>query len=220
MEAILQPGDYGREQRSGLWYDRPVASSRRYSNDPVHVSEVPSLLLEERILFVPPVIQEAVAKQVIALLLYFESQDASKDIHMYINCHGDLSGLFYYGLGIYDTMQAIKADVATYCVGVAQGAAAALLGGGTSGKRFILPHAQVVLHQPYSAAKGQASDVDIRAREVVRQRQLFYDILAKHTGKSSDVIRKDADRKHYLTAQQVVEYGLADEIIYPEERSE
>jgi ATP-dependent Clp protease protease subunit len=181
------------------------------------VSEVPSLLLEERILFVPPVIQETVAKQVIALLLYFESQDASKDIHMYINCHGDLSGLFYYGLGIYDTMQAIKADVATYCVGVAQGAAAALLGGGTPGKRFVLPHAQVILHQPYSAAKGQASDIDIRAREVVRQRQLFYDILAKHTGKDSEIIRKDSDRKYYMTAEEVVAYGLADEIIHHDE---
>jgi ATP-dependent Clp protease protease subunit len=217
MGIIFQPGDQSEEQHEGPRHPLPLALSRRYGKDPVRVKEVPSLLLKERIVFVPPAINDEVANFVVALLLYLESQDTGKDIHMYINCHGSLDGNFYYGLGIYDTMQCIKADVATYCVGVAQGVAAALLAGGAPGKRFCLPHAQVVLHQPYSAARGQASDIDIMAREIVRQRQLFHEILAKHTGKELDAIRLDADRRRYMTAQQTLEYGIVDEIIAPEE---
>lgn len=217
MGSIFQPGDQIEEQEGGPRHPSPLALSRRYGKDPVRVREVPSLLLKERIVFVPPAINDEVANFVVALLLYLESQDTSKDIHMYINCHGSLDGNFYYGLGIYDTMQTIKADVATYCVGVAQGVAAALLTGGAKGKRFCLPHAQVVLHQPYSAARGQASDIDILAHEIVRQRQLFHDILAKHTDKDIEVIKRDADRRRYMTAQQAVEYGLVDEIIVSQE---
>lgn len=216
MSAFLQLGDQRDEQASGITHPQPLAVSRRYSKDPVRVKEVPSLLLKERIIFVPPAINDQVANFVVALLLYLESQDAGKDIHMYINCHGSMDGNFYYGLGIYDTMQCIKADVATYCVGVAQGVAAALLAGGAPGKRYCLPNAQVVLHQPYSAARGQASDIDILAREIVRQRQLFHEILARHTKKEIEVIRQDADRRRYMTAQQALEYGLVDEIINPE----
>ncbi|HET8841834.1 MAG TPA: ATP-dependent Clp protease proteolytic subunit [Ktedonobacteraceae bacterium] len=217
MEALFHPEDSSEEQVSGPRHPSPLALSRRFGKDPVRVKEVPSLLLKERIVFVPPAINDEVANFVVALLLYLESQDTSKDIHMYINCHGSLDGNFYYGLGIYDTMQCLKAEIATYCVGVAQGVAAALLAGGTKGKRFCLPHAQVVLHQPYSAARGQASDIDILAREIVRQRQLFHEIMSKHTNKSGEEIRQDADRRRYMTAQQALEYGLVDEIIYPDE---
>lgn len=217
MSVLFQPGDSEDGLETQPRHPLPLALSRRYGKDPVRVKEVPSLLLKERIVFVPPAINDEVANFVVALLLYLESQDSSKDIHMYINCHGSLDGNFYYGLGIYDTMQCIKPDVATYCVGVAQGVAAALLSGGAVGKRYCLPNAQVVLHQPYSAARGQASDIDILAREIVRQRQLFYDILARHTGKESELIRRDADRRRYMMAEQALEYGLVDEIINPEE---
>ncbi len=217
MSVFLQPGDDRAEPQGGLRHPLPLARSRHHGKDPVRVKEVPSLLLKERIIFVPPAINDEVANFVVALLLYLESEDTHKDIHMYINCHGSMDGNFYYGLGIYDTMQCIKADVATYCVGIAQGVAAALLAGGTPGKRYCLPNAQVVLHQPYSAARGQASDIDILAREIVRQRQLFHDLLAQHTGKSAETIRQDADRRRYMTAQQTLEYGLVDEIITPDE---
>jgi ATP-dependent Clp protease, protease subunit len=217
MEVNLQPGDQSEWLAGEPRHPLSLALSRRHGKDPIRVKEVPSLLLKERIVFVPPAINDEVANFVVALLLYLESQDTSKDIHMYINCHGDLSGLFYYGLGIYDTMQCLKAEVATYCVGVAQGVAAALLAGGTPGKRYCLPHSQAVLHQPYSAARGQASDIDILAHEVVRQRQVFHEILAKHTGKDLETIKRDADRRRYLPAKQIVEYGLADEVITPEE---
>jgi ATP-dependent Clp protease protease subunit len=220
MSVILQPGDFSEEQASGPRHPSSLAFSRRFGKDPVRAKEVPSLLLKERIIFVPPAINDQVANFIVALLLYLESQDASKDIHMYINCHGSLDGNFYYGLGIYDTMQVLRADVATYCVGVAQGVAAALVAGGAPGKRYCLPHAQMVLHQPYSAARGQASDIDILAREAIRQRQLFYEILAKHTGKTNDVIKHDSDRRRYMTAQQALEYGLVDEIIIPEEENQ
>jgi len=217
MEAIFHPGDSSEEQASAPRHPSPLALGRRYGKDPVRVKEVPSLLLKERIVFVPPAINDEVANFVVALLLYLESQDTSKDIHMYINCHGSLDGNFYYGLGIYDTMQCLKAEVATYCLGVAQGVAAALVAGGTKGKRFCLPHAQLVLHQPYSAARGQASDIDIMAREIIRQRQIFHEIMSKHTGKDMDVIKQDADRRRYMTAQQALDYGLIDEIIFPDE---
>ncbi len=213
MGSIFQPGDQSEEQQGGFQHPLPLAMARRFGKDPVRVKEVPSLLLKERIIFVPPAINDEVANFVVALLLYLESQDVSKEIHMYINCHGSMDGNFYYGLGIYDTMQCIKAEVATYGIGVAQGVAAALLAGGTPGKRYCLPHAQVVLHQPYSAARGQASDIDILAKEIVRQRQLFHEILSKHTGKDLDVIKQDADRRRYMTAQQAADYGLVDEII-------
>lgn len=216
MEAILQPGDHREGQGTSLSHPLAEVQARGYGRDPVTVEQVPRLLLKERIIFIPPIISDAVANEVVKLLLYLDSQDTSKDIHMYINCHGS-GGIFYFGLGIYDTMQYIKSDVSTYCVGVANGIAAAFLAGGTKGKRFCLPHAQVTLHQPTGTATGQASDIAIRAREAVRQRQLFCEILAKHTGKTSTEIQQDSDRRHYLTAQQAMEYGLVDDIIYPED---
>lgn len=217
MSVFLPSGNSSDESEDGSRHPQPLAISRRYGKEPVRVGEISSLLLEERIIFLPYGINDQVAKHMIELLLALESKDSHKDIHMYINCYGTGDGPFYYGLGIYDTMQYIKADVATYCVGVAQGVAAALLAGGAPGKRYCLPHSQAVLHQPYSVAKGQASDIDILARESLRQRQLFHEILAKHTGKDVEVIQRDADRRRYMTAQQMLEYGLVDEIIEPEE---
>ncbi|GCE47266.1 ATP-dependent Clp protease protease subunit [Thermosporothrix hazakensis] len=185
--------------------------------EPVRVREIPSLLLKERIIFVPPVINDEIANMLIGMLLYLDSEDATRDIAMYINCHGSLEGHLYYGLGVYDTMQYLKSDITTVGVGVARGAAAALLAAGTKGKRYMLPNASVILHQPLSAVKGQARDIEIQATELVRQRRSFYEILAKHSGKTYDEVAQTADRVNYLTAEQAVAYGLADEIIKREE---
>ncbi|HLZ55750.1 MAG TPA: ATP-dependent Clp protease proteolytic subunit [Ktedonosporobacter sp.] len=211
MDAILKPGM------------GPVANSYRRRDDPVHVEEVPSILLKERIIFVAGIIGSiprsdislVTPKHLVSFLLYLEGEDKDRDIHMYINCYGSLEDNLYDALGIYDTMQSIKPEIATYGVGMVQGTAAALLAGGTPGKRYCLPHSQVVLHQPGGRFSGQASDIDIRAREIIRQRHLFYEILAKHTGQTIDQIKIDSDRRNYMTAQQALEYGLVDEIISP-----
>lgn len=171
-------------------------------------------LLKERIIFLWRDIDDTLAERVIMQLLYMQSEDTARDITLYINSH---DGRVNAGLAIYDTMQYIKADVATYCVGVTGGIGVLLLAGGTKGKRFCLPHSQVVFQQPTSTARGQAKEVSTRAHEAVRQQELFCEILAKHTGKSSEEIQQDSDRRRYMTAQQAVEYGLVDEIITPEE---
>lgn len=194
-----------------------IENMASYRKESVRINEVPSRLLRERIVFVPPFINDEIANYLIGVLLYLESDDASREISLYINCHGSLDGNLYYGLGIYDTMRYLKPEITTVCLGAAQGVAAVLLAAGTKGKRFILPHSQVVLHQPLSSVRGQASDIEIRAREMLRQRQNMYEILAEHTGKSADQIMQDADRRRYMTAQQAVEYGLVDEVITREE---
>ena len=171
-------------------------------------------LLKERIIFLWDDIDDNLAERVIMQLLYMQSEDTTRDITLYINSH---NGRVNAGLAIYDTMQYIKSDVATYCVGATSGIGVLLLAGGAKGKRFCLPHSQVVFQQPASTAKGQANEVSIRAREAVRQQELFCEILAKHTGKSSEEIQEDSDRRRYMTAQQAVEYGLVDEIITPDE---
>jgi ATP-dependent Clp protease protease subunit len=225
MDALFKLDDSMDGMRGGSrprYPHLPHAIGRR-PDEPVHVRDVPSLLLKERILFVAGLIGSATVdlplvspKDVISVLLYLEGQDSSKDIHMYIHSYGALEGYLYYDiLGIYDTMQAIKPEISTYCVGIAMGASVALLAGGTPGKRFCLPHSQVVLHQPAGQARGQASDIDIRAREIARQRQLFYEVLAKHSNQTPERIKADSDRMNYMTAEQALEYGLVDEIISP-----
>ena len=145
-----------------------------------------------------------------AQLLFLESEDPEKDIYMYINSPG---GSVTAGLAIYDTMQYIKPEVSTLCVGQAASMAAWLLAAGTKGKRFALPHARIMIHQPLGGVQGQATDIDIQAREIIRLREQMNNILVKHTGQSLKKIEKDTDRDLFLTGKQAVEYGLVDEVI-------
>jgi len=169
-----------------------------------------SRLLKERIVFLGTAIDDAVANLICAQMLFLESEDPDKDIHLYVNSPGgDITGL----LAIYDTMKFIKPDVSTFCFGQAASAAAVLLGAGTKGKRYALPHARVLLHQPWGGVGGQASDIEIQAREILRMRDLLNEILAADTGQSVERIAKDTDRDFVMTAAEGVEYGLVDEVI-------
>ncbi len=167
------------------------------------------LLLENRIVFLQGEIYTGNANEVVMKLLYLQSENKKKDIHFYLNSPG---GDVIATLAIYDTMQILTCPVATYCVGQAASGAAVLLAGGTKGKRFALPHSRVMIHQPYGGVGGQVSDIEIQADEILRNRQVLNEILAKHTGKSPDLIARDMDRDFFLTAQLAKEYGLVDEI--------
>lgn len=168
------------------------------------------LLLENRIVFLQGVIYTDNANEVVMKLLYLQSENRHKDIHFYLNSPG---GEVVATLAIYDTMQILSCPVATYCVGQAASGAAVLLAGGSKGKRFALPHARVMLHQPYGGVSGQVSDIEIQAREILRNREMLNDILAKHTGQSIERIAKDTDRDFFLSAVEAKEYGLVDEIL-------
>ncbi len=169
-----------------------------------------SRLLKERIIFIGTPIDDMVANSVVGQLLYLQSEDATKDVNMYVNSPG---GVIYSGLAIYDTMQMIRPDVSTVCVGMAMSMGAVILAAGTNGKRFALPNSTILIHQPLGGAEGQAADIEITAREIIRLRQSLLDILAKHTGQPVERIMQDADRNYYLTASQAVEYGLIDEVL-------
>ena len=169
-----------------------------------------SRLLKERIIFLGTPIDDTIANLIMAQLLHLESEDPDKDINLYINSPGgDITGLF----AIYDTMQYIKPDVMTICMGQAASAAAVLLGAGTKGKRFSLPHARILLHQPYGGAGGQAADIEIQAKEIMRLRELLDRILAHHTGQSMEKVSKDTDRDFIMSADEAKDYGLIDEVI-------
>jgi ATP-dependent Clp protease protease subunit len=169
-----------------------------------------SRLLKERIIFIGTPIDDMVANSVVGQLLYLQSEDATKDVNMYVNSPG---GVIYSGLAIYDTMQMIRPDVSTVCVGMAMSMGAVILAAGSKGKRFALPNATILIHQPLGGAEGQAADIEITAREIIRLRQSLLDILSKHTGQPVERIMQDADRNYYLTASQAVEYGLIDEVL-------
>jgi len=173
-----------------------------------------SRLLKERIIFIGTPIDDNVANSIVAQLLYLQSEDANKDINMYINSPG---GSIYAGLAIYDTMQWLRPDVSTVCMGMAMSMGAVILAAGSKGKRFCLPNSTMLIHQPLGGAEGQAADIEITAREILRLRRSLYEILAKHTGQTTDRILQDSDRNYYLTAPQAVEYGLIDEILQPSE---
>ena len=173
-----------------------------------------SRLLKERIIFIGTQIDDNVANSVVAQLLYLQSEDATKDIQMYINSPG---GVIYAGLAIYDTMQWLRPDVSTFCMGMAMSMGAVLLAAGEHGKRYALPNSTILIHQPLGGAEGQATDIDITAREILRLRRSLYEILSKHTGQPMERIVQDSDRNYYLTASQVVEYGLIDEVLGTEE---
>jgi ATP-dependent Clp protease protease subunit len=169
-----------------------------------------SRLLRERIIFLGTPIDDTIANLICAQMLFLESEDPDKDINLYINSPGgDITGL----LAVYDTMKYIKPAVSTFCFGQAASAAAVLLGAGAKGKRFALPHARVLLHQPWGGVGGQASDIEIQAREILRMKDMLNDMLAQDTGQSVERITKDTDRDFIISATEAVEYGLIDEVI-------
>jgi ATP-dependent Clp protease protease subunit len=172
--------------------------------------DIYSRLLKERIVFLGTPIDDNVGNLVMAQLLHLESEDPDKDINLYINSPGgDITALF----AIYDTMQYVKCDVSTTVMGQAASAAAVLLLAGAKGKRFALPHSRVLLHQPHGGAQGQAVDIEIQAKEIIRYRQLLDQLIAEHTGQPLEKVGKDTDRDFILTAQEAVEYGVVDEVI-------
>ena len=172
--------------------------------------DIYSRLLKERVIFVVGPVEDYMANVVVAQLLFLESENPGKDIHLYINSPG---GVVTAGLAIYDTMQFIKADVSTMCIGQAASMGALLLAGGAAGKRYCLPHSRMMIHQPLGGFQGQASDIDIHAREILLVRERLNNILAHHTGQDLDVIARDTDRDNFLGAEQAVKYGLIDQVL-------
>jgi ATP-dependent Clp protease protease subunit len=172
--------------------------------------DIYSRLLKERIIFLGTPIDDAVSNLIMAQLVHLESEDPDKDIHLYINSPGgSISSMF----AIYDTMHYIKPDVETIVMGQAASAAAVLLASGTKGKRYALPHSRVLIHQPHGGAEGQAVDIEIQAREIIRYRKLLDELLAQHTGQSIEKISKDTDRDFIMTAEEAKAYGVIDEVI-------
>jgi len=178
--------------------------------------DIYSRLLKERIIFLGTPIDDTVANLMMAQLLHLESEDPEKDISVYINSPGgEITGLF----AIYDTMQYIKPDVSTICIGQAASAAAVLLASGTPGKRYALPHARILIHQPHGGASGQAVDIEIQAKEILRMRELLDNILAYHTGQTVEKVSKDTDRDFIMSAPESKVYGIVDEILTNRELS-
>lgn len=169
-----------------------------------------SRLLKDRIIFIGSIIDDDTANLIIAQMLYLEAEDPEKDIDLYVNNPG---GVVTAGLAIYDTIQYIKSDVSTICIGQAASMGALLLAAGTKGKRFALPHARIMIHQPLGGVQGQATDIDIQAREIIRMREELNKILVKHTGQHLDKIQRDTDRDFFMTAEVAKEYGIIDEVL-------
>ncbi len=172
--------------------------------------DIYSRLLKERIIFLGTGIDDNVANLIIAQLLFLQSDDPEKDISLYINSPG---GVVTSGLAIYDTMQFLKCDITTYCVGQAASMGAVLLAAGAPGKRFTLPNARIMIHQPLGGAQGQATDINIQAQEIMRIKQILNGILANHSGRSIEDLEQDTDRDNFMSATQAAEYGLVDEVI-------
>jgi ATP-dependent Clp protease protease subunit len=172
--------------------------------------DIYSRLLKDRIIFLGTAIDDHVANTVIAQLLFLQTEDPEKDIHVYINSPG---GIVTSGLAIYDTMQYVKPDICTYCIGQAASMGALLLTAGTKGKRFSLPHARIMLHQPMGGFQGQATDIEIHAKEILKVKDTLNNILAHHTGQSLGKIRTDTDRDFFMSGHEAKDYGLVDEVI-------
>ncbi|MCP9198626.1 ATP-dependent Clp endopeptidase proteolytic subunit ClpP [Gramella sp. GC03-9] len=220
--------DYGKEFRkyavsdhniNSNYYDKIISSMLPQGMTPNIIEErqmnavamdVFSRLMMDRIIFLGTGINDQVANIVQAQLLFLESTDASKDIQIYINSPG---GSVYAGLGIYDTMQFIKPDVATICTGMAASMGAVLLCAGENGKRSGLPHCRVMIHQPMGGAQGQASDIEITAREIITLKEELYKIIAKHSGQTYEKVHEDSDRDYWMKAEKAKEYGMIDEIL-------
>jgi ATP-dependent Clp protease protease subunit len=172
--------------------------------------DIYSRLLKERIIFIGTPIDDNVASLTVAQLLFLESEDPTKDINIYINSPG---GSVTAGMAIYDTMQFVRPDISTICVGMAASMAQVLLCAGTAGKRFALPNSRIMMHQPLGGTQGQATDIEIYTKDMLRIREMLYAIISKHTGKDTKTILKDADRDNYMSAKQAVEYGIIDKIL-------
>ena len=180
------------------------------SNTGERAYDIYSRLLKDRIIFLGGPIDDAVANTVVAQLLFLESDDPDKDIHLYINSPG---GVVTAGLAIYDTMQYIKPDVSTICIGQAASMGALLLTAGAKGKRYALPNARIMIHQPLGGAQGQSTDIQIQAREIQRIREVINDILVESTGKDRETVVQDTERDNFMTAEEAKAYGLVDEVI-------
>lgn len=220
--------DYGKEFEkyatkhhgiNGNYYDKIISSMYPQGMTPniieerqmnIAIFDVFSRLMMDRIIFLGTAINDQVANIIQAQMLFLESTDASKDIQIYINSPG---GGVYAGLGIYDTMQFIKPDVATICTGMAASMGAVLLCAGEKGKRSGLPHSRVMIHQPLGGAQGQASDIEITAREILTLKKELYDIIAKHSGQPYEKIEEDSDRDYWMKADKALDYGMIDEIL-------
>ena len=189
-------------------YISPTIIEERQMN--VAQMDVFSRLMMDRIIFLGVPIDDYVANIIQAQLLFLESADAARDIQIYLNTPG---GSVYAGLGIYDTMQYIKPDVATICTGMAASMGAVILCAGEKGKRTALPHSRVLIHQPMGGAQGQASDIEITAREILKLKKELYEIIAKHSGQTYKKIEKDSDRDYWMTAKEAKEYGMIDEVL-------
>jgi ATP-dependent Clp protease, protease subunit len=209
------PADLVCPQLVGFDLQTPVGN---YIPNPIVVEQtakgerqydIYSRLLLDRIVFLGTEVNDTVANLLVAQLFFLESSDPDKDIHLYINSPG---GSVYAGLGIYDVMQFVKPDVCTYCIGMAASMGALLLTAGAKGKRASLPHSRIMIHQPLGGAKGQASDIEIQAREILYLKERLNSILSKHSGRSMEQIIKDTDRDNYLSAQEAIEYGLIDKV--------
>lgn len=186
----------------------PIVVER--SNRGERAYDIFSRLLKDRIIFLGDPIEDHIANLVIAQLLFLAAEDPEKDVNLYVNSPG---GVVTAGLAIYDTMQYLKCPVSTICIGQASSMGALLLAAGTKGKRFALPHARIMIHQPLGGVQGQATDIDIQAREILRMRETINEILVRHTGQPMDAIRRDTDRDFFMSPEQAREYGLIDEVI-------
>ncbi len=172
--------------------------------------DIYSRLLKDRIIFIGSPIDDMVANTVIAQLLFLQTEDPEKDIHIYINSPG---GIVSSGLAIYDTMQYVKSDIATYCIGQAASMGALLLTAGTKGKRYVLPHSRIMIHQPMGGFHGQATDVEIHAKEILKMKETLNEILSKHTGQPLEKLQTDTERDFFMSAKDAREYGIVDEVI-------
>ena len=173
--------------------------------------DIYSRLLKDRIIFLGTAIDDIVANTVIAQILFLQTEDPDKDIHVYVNSPG---GVVSSGLAIYDTMQYVKPDIATYCVGQAASMGALLLAAGTKGKRFALPNSRIMLHQPMGGFQGQATDIEIHAKEILRMKETLNRILARHTGQPIEKVHTDTDRDFFMSGDEAKEYGIVDEVIH------
>jgi len=172
--------------------------------------DIYSRLLKDRIIFIGTAIDDHVANTVVAQLLFLQTEDPDKDIHVYVNSPG---GVISSGMAIYDTMQFVKPDIATYCIGQAASMGAVLLMAGAKGKRFALPNSRIMIHQPMGGAQGQASDIEIQAREIIKLREALNGLICDHTGQSLDKVKVDTDRDFFMTAEEAKSYGIVDDVI-------
>lgn len=172
--------------------------------------DIYSRLLKDRIIFIGTAIDDHVANTVVAQLLFLQTEDPDKDIHVYVNSPG---GVISSGMAIYDTMQFVKPDIATYCIGQAASMGAVLLMAGAKGKRFALPNSRIMIHQPMGGAQGQASDIEIQAREIVKLREALNILINEHTGQPLDKVKVDTDRDFFMTAEEAKSYGIVDDVI-------